>query len=107
MIGSPGAAHLVDHRDEFGVHERLVPDQAERERAGRRLHDRVRRVDDDPRGLQRVEHLVDAIRDRGVDDLGGILPATGREDNEDDDACTDQKAEHQSEGHQRCGVHSD
>ena len=101
------ASDLVDEGDEFRVHEGVIPDQPERQRAGARLDDIVRRIEDDPAGFEGVDDLVDAIRDSRAHDLHSALAAARGDVYEADQAGPDGNTEGDRQGHQPTGVHSD
>jgi hypothetical protein len=89
------------------VNERLVPDEAKSESAGARLDDVVRRIHDDSGRLESINDLVDAVWDCGAHDILRALSAPCCDDDDRDDCCTDEYAEHKRHGHQPGGVHSD
>ena len=56
------------------MRELLLAHEAHRERAGRGLQHVVRRVEHHSGGLQHLEHLVDAVGNRGRDHLAALDP---------------------------------
>ena len=96
VIGSSLRRTRSTSADELGMHERAVPHEAEAHRARRGLDDGVRGVEHDPRGLEGVEHLVDAVRHRGGGRLHGAMPAAGCRKDHREDAGAQQHAERKS-----------
>ena len=105
VIGLAGPAHAVDELDEVRMHERPFHTRPSAVRAGRRLDHVVRRVEHDARRLQRVEHLVDAVRHRRADHLDRVIAAARGDVQEPDETGADGEAECQRQQHQPGGVH--
>jgi hypothetical protein len=101
-----GSAHAVDHRDELGMHERLVEDEAGGDGTGRRLHHVVGGVQHDARRLERLEHLVDAVGDDRVRDLDGTVAAVRRVVQQPHESRADRQTDEEADEHQRTGVHA-
>ena len=59
----------------------------------------------DARGLERVDDLVDPVRQPGVHDRDGVLPAAVRRDDRDGARDADEKAEGECHGHEPGRVH--
>ena len=95
-----GAAHPAGQVHQFGMHQLLVPDQAQGESAGAGLDHVIRRVEHNAGGFKGVENLVDAVGHGGVHHLGGTTPMAFGDVQQRHEACTDTESECQRQQYQ-------